>query len=36
MPEDLSVIDGGREFRSLLARVAAESSEADWAPKSQE
>jgi hypothetical protein len=33
MPADLSVIDSGREFRSLLARVAAESSEADWAPE---
>jgi NACHT domain-containing protein len=34
MPEDLSIIDGGREFRALLARVAAESRESDWAPES--
>ncbi len=30
IPEDLSVIDGRWEFRRLLARVAGESSEADW------
>ena len=33
IPGDLSVIDGGWEFRGLLARVAAESSEADWSPE---
>ena len=33
IPEDLSVIDAGWEFRRFLARVAAESSEADWSPK---
>jgi len=31
-PEDLAVIDGGGEFRILLARVARESGEADWSP----
>lgn len=30
IPEDLSVIDGGRQFQTLLARVAAESSEERW------
>src|ERR1022692_4724357 len=33
IPGDLSVIDAGRESRGLLARVAAESSEADWLPE---
>ena len=33
IPGDLSVIDGGWELRGLLARVAAESSEADWSPE---
>ncbi len=33
IPGDLSVIDAGREARRLLARVAAESSEADWSPE---
>ena len=33
IPADLSVIDAGWEFRGLLARVAAESSEADWSPE---
>ena len=33
IPGDLSVIDAGWEFRGLLARVAAESSEADWSPE---
>ena len=33
LPEDLSVIDGAWEFRKLLARVAAESSAADWSPE---
>jgi hypothetical protein len=30
VPADLSVIDAGWDFRGLLARVAAESSEDDW------
>jgi hypothetical protein len=30
IPAALSVIDGGWEFRQLLARVAAESRQADW------
>ena len=33
IPGDLSVIDAGRQARGLLARVAAESSEADWSPE---
>ena len=33
IPGDLSVIDAGWESRGLLARVAAESSEADWSPE---
>jgi len=33
IPGDLSVLDAGWEFRGLLARVAAESSEADWSPE---
>ena len=33
IPEDLSVIDAGWQARGLLARVAAESSEADWSPE---
>ena len=33
VPHDLSVIDGGWEFRGFLARVAAESSQADWSPE---
>lgn len=33
LPEDLSVIDGGQEFRELLVRIAAESREADWSPQ---
>ena len=33
IPGELSVIDGGWEFRGLLARVASESSEADWSPE---
>src|SRR5579863_8387638 len=33
IPGDLSVIDGGWELRGLLARVAAESSDADWSPE---
>ena len=33
IPGDLSVIDAGWEFRGLLARVASESSEADWSPE---
>ena len=33
IPGDLSVIDAGWEARGLLARVAAESSEADWSPE---
>ena len=32
LPEDLSVIDAGWDFRGLLARVVAESSETDWSP----
>jgi hypothetical protein len=32
VPLDLAVIDGGGEFRILLARVARESGEADWSP----
>jgi hypothetical protein len=32
IPDDLSVIDAGWEFRRLLARLAAESSEASWSP----
>ncbi len=32
IPADSSVIDAGWEARGLLARVAAESSEADWSP----
>jgi hypothetical protein len=30
LPQDLSIIDAGWEFRGLLARIMAESSEADW------
>ena len=30
LPEDLSVIDAGWEFRKLLARIASESNESDW------
>ena len=33
IPEGLSVIDAGWESRGLLARIAAESSEADWSPE---
>ena len=33
LPGDLSVIDAGWQARGLLARVAAESSEADWSPE---
>ena len=33
VPGDLSVIDAGWEFQRLLARIAAESSEADWSPE---
>ena len=33
IPGDLSVIDAGWQARTLLARVAAESSEADWSPE---
>ena len=33
IPEDLAVIDAGWEFRRLLARIASESSEADWSPE---
>ena len=33
VPEDLSVIDAGWEFRGFLARVAVESSQADWSPE---
>ena len=33
IPEDVSVIDGTWQFRALLARVASESSEADWSPE---
>ena len=33
IPGDLSVIDAGWESRGLLARVAAETSEADWSPE---
>ena len=36
IPGDLSVIDGGWEFRRLLARVASESHEADWSPEAAE
>jgi hypothetical protein len=32
-PESMSAIDGGGEFRKLLARAACESSEADWSPE---
>jgi hypothetical protein len=32
VPENLSVIDAGWEFRRFLARVAAESSETNWSP----
>ena len=32
IPTDLSVIDAGWEFRRLLARIAAESNQADWSP----
>ena len=32
IPGDLSVIDAGWEFRGFLARVAAESNQADWSP----
>lgn len=32
VPVDLAIIDGGGEFRILLARVARESGEADWSP----
>jgi lysophospholipid acyltransferase (LPLAT)-like uncharacterized protein len=30
LPRDLSIIDAGWEFRGLLARIMAESGEADW------
>ena len=33
IPSDLSAVDAGWEFRTILARVAAESSEADWVPE---
>ena len=33
IPGNLSVIDARWEFRGLLARVAAESSETDWSPE---
>ena len=33
IPGDLSVIDAVWEFRGLLGRVAAESSETDWSPE---
>jgi hypothetical protein len=33
IPGDLSAIDAGWEFRGLLARVVAESGEADWSPE---
>jgi hypothetical protein len=33
IPGDLSVIDAQWEFQGLLARVAAESGEADWSPE---
>ena len=33
LPEDLAVIDAGRETRRFLARIASESSEADWSPE---
>ena len=33
IPGDLSVIDAGWQARGLLARVAAESREADWSPE---
>ena len=33
LPANLSVIDAGWEFRSLLARVASETSQADWTPE---
>ena len=36
VPGDLSVIDAGWEFRGLLARVAAESGEADWSTEMAE
>lgn len=32
IPADLSIIDAGREVRGLLARIAAESNQADWSP----
>ena len=33
IPQDLSVLDVGWEFRELLARIACECSEADWSPE---
>ena len=33
IPSDLSVIDAWWEFRGLLARIAAESSQAAWSPR---
>jgi hypothetical protein len=36
VPGELSVIDGGWEFRRLLARVAAESSQDDWSAEMAE
>ena len=33
IPEDLSVLDADWEFRTLLARVATESTDADWSPE---
>ena len=36
VPGDLSVIDGGWEWRGFLARVASESSEDDWSPEAAE
>ena len=33
IPSDLAVIDAGGEVRKLVARVAAESKEDDWAPE---
>jgi hypothetical protein len=33
IPDDISVVDAGWEFRRFLARAASASSEADWSPE---
>ena len=36
IPNNLSVIDAGWQIRSLLARIATDSGEADWSPRTRE